>query len=197
MSNQPNTPPPNITVEISHESFENFIRYDTDRHIQISTLTDLNEAAQRLYDPNARWSFNITDDTRDFGTHEPSDAERARGDVHLQVRVVGRRVVGDGEDLEMYITRRDANVRLNEPEDRRPTPYFTAERLSGLLRTIGLDELVDDRNCPICQEPFSLDDRPTRLNCGHLVGGKCMERWLLSGHNTCPICRAEVLRSVG
>ena len=56
-----------------------------------------------------------------------------------------------------------------------------------------LDELAEDRKtCPVCTEAFSGDDRPMLLDCGHLVGRECIERWVLSGHNSCPMCRAAI-----
>ena len=87
----------------------------------------------------------------------------------------------------------------NAPPDSRPppTPYYTVARLLGFLPTLHLDELAQDKkDCPVCAEPFSLDDRPTLLRCNHLLGRMCVEKWILTGKNSCPMCREAVFRRV-
>ena len=181
MPNQPSTPPPNIIIQVNHEDFQHILRIDPSRQLPSSTVTEINLAYQRLPDLNAQVSFNTTNDLRELGSHQRTDAERARGDLHIQVRV-------DGPSS--TIIQHGTHV-----PHRRPTPYYTAARLLGFLPTLHLDELADDRkNCPICTEDFSMDDRPTLLHCDHLVGRKCIERWVESGHTSCPMCRAPVIR---
>ena len=45
--------------------------------------------------------------------------------------------------------------------------------------------------CSICMEEILLDHGRLALECGHLFHQGCLMAWL-AGHNTCPICRAEV-----
>lgn len=56
----------------------------------------------------------------------------------------------------------------------------------------------EDRDCPICQEPFqgpgrvtrsqSARERAAKLPCGHVFGQQCISRWLKES-DTCPQCR--------
>lgn len=185
MPNQPRTPRPNITIEISNEHLQHYARGEGNLQIRFFTDTDINLAVQQLRAPDIQVSFNITNDLREFGSHQATDAERARGDVYFQVRVVGP----PSTDIQ-----HGTHVHLNEP-DRRPPRDFTVARLLGFLPTLRLDALAEDKkNCPVCTEPFSLDDRPTLLECNHLIGRECIQRWVLSGHNSCPICRAAIVR---
>jgi hypothetical protein len=49
----------------------------------------------------------------------------------------------------------------------------------------------DDRQCPICmQEIGSDDEHPVRLDCGHVFGHRCIERWF-NDNTTCPVCRRD------
>ena len=185
MPNQPSTPAPNIIIEINREGFQHTLRIDPNRQLQSSTATEINLAYQRLRGPNTQVSFNINNDLRGLGTHHLTDAERARGDLHIQVRVAAPSSI---------TIRHGPHVQASGP-DRPPTPYWTAARRLGFLPTLHLDELAEDRrNCPVCTEPFSMADRPMLLHCNHLVGRRCIERWVESGHNSCPMCRAPVIR---
>ena len=46
--------------------------------------------------------------------------------------------------------------------------------------------------CSICLNPVRYTRKSKQLECGHLYHGACIESWLLSGGNTCPLCRSEV-----
>jgi len=52
----------------------------------------------------------------------------------------------------------------------------------------------DSQSCPICFEPWSNSGahRLSSLNCGHLFGRSCIERWLKAkgGNDKCPQCNA-------
>ena len=92
------------------------------------------------------------------------------------------------------------------PDRDEPQELFDAgARSLGSLPTVALDELPEDgKVCPVCTEGFSSngggdngdddedDDMPIRMKCGHVVGRKCIEQWILSRHNSCPICRAAI-----
>ena len=67
------------------------------------------------------------------------------------------------------------------------------------LPTLSLKDLQeDDRDCPICMETYSpRREYPVRLPCDHVMGKKCLFKWLNSSivnanRNTCPTCRADL-----
>ncbi len=49
-------------------------------------------------------------------------------------------------------------------------------------------------NCSICIE--TLDKTATTiLSCGHIFHMTCLNKWINSNHNTCPLCRNMVIKS--
>jgi hypothetical protein len=46
--------------------------------------------------------------------------------------------------------------------------------------------------CSICLNPVRYTRKSKQLECGHLYHGTCIDHWLSSGGNTCPMCRTEV-----
>ena len=61
-------------------------------------------------------------------------------------------------------------------------------------------EELDSKECHICKKPFFTTRRPelpVKLGCGHIFGASCLLKWLdpLSGegHDSCPLCRRQVL----
>ena len=94
----------------------------------------------------------------------------------------------------------DANI--NQPrqiqapqptEPGRPTLFSAAANLLGFLPAVSIGTLSEDkRSCPICTEQFSAADKPILIRCNHAVGRACIEQWILSGHNSCPLCRATI-----
>jgi hypothetical protein len=46
--------------------------------------------------------------------------------------------------------------------------------------------------CSICLNPVRYTRKSKQLECGHLYHGTCIEHWLSTGGNTCPMCRSEV-----
>ena len=75
----------------------------------------------------------------------------------------------------------------------RPTLFSAAAKLLGFLPAVNVGALSEDkRSCPICTEHFSAADKPILIKCNHVVGRACIEQWILSGHNSCPLCRATI-----
>ena len=57
------------------------------------------------------------------------------------------------------------------------------------------DDFPDETSCGICMESYGSTDEPesrARLPCGHLMGRRCIERWLETC-NTCPMCRQVIV----
>jgi len=48
--------------------------------------------------------------------------------------------------------------------------------------------------CSICLNPVRYTRKSKQLECGHLYHGMCIDHWLSSGGNTCPMCRSEVVK---
>ena len=79
----------------------------------------------------------------------------------------------------------------NEPG--RLTLYSAAAKLLGFLPVVNVEKLAEDKRCcPVCKEHFSAADKPILIKCKHVIGRACVEQWILSGHNSCPLCRATI-----
>lgn len=50
---------------------------------------------------------------------------------------------------------------------------------------------TEDRNCPICWEPFREGESAIRTSCKHVFGSECLQTWLCD-ENTCPQCRRPI-----
>ncbi|RVX17427.1 E3 ubiquitin-protein ligase AIP2 [Vitis vinifera] len=55
-----------------------------------------------------------------------------------------------------------------------------------------LSKLSGDAECAICKENFVVDDKMQELPCKHTFHPPCLKPWL-DKHNSCPICRHELL----
>ena len=76
--------------------------------------------------------------------------------------------------------------------DLNPAPLTPAgKRFMEQLPVADENDFPDETSCGICMESYgSTDDSESRarLPCGHLMGRRCIERWLETC-NTCPLCR--------
>ena len=82
-------------------------------------------------------------------------------------------------------------------------PDCAARRFLENLHMLFVEELQqDERNCPICQEPYISQDGTQNEEavmlpkCTHIFGHKCIIRWIDprndSPRNSCPLCRDEL-----
>ncbi|XP_060208240.1 E3 ubiquitin-protein ligase AIP2 [Lycium barbarum] len=55
-----------------------------------------------------------------------------------------------------------------------------------------LTKLGADAECAICREVLVVDDKMQELPCKHMFHPPCLKPWL-DEHNSCPICRHELL----
>ena len=84
------------------------------------------------------------------------------------------------------------------------TPWSNpaAEQFLENLPSVSIEDISEDnRNCPICQDPYVEDDSLDEPfhhvvilpSCGHTFGWKCIKTWLDPQQNpprsTCPLCR--------
>jgi len=72
--------------------------------------------------------------------------------------------------------------------NRRSEPVMTQP-----INSTNLQEDQSTSGCLICFEDFSSEGkhRVVSLNCGHIFGKSCIERWLRN-HSTCPSCKVTV-----
>ena len=49
--------------------------------------------------------------------------------------------------------------------------------------------------CAICLEDFNKKSQVTTLECHtkHIFHSKCLDRWIRQEHNTCPVCREQII----
>lgn len=53
---------------------------------------------------------------------------------------------------------------------------------------------VNEECCSICLETYSLEDdgKICKAGCNHCFHTNCMSNWLMTGHQTCPMCRTNI-----
>jgi len=54
------------------------------------------------------------------------------------------------------------------------------------------DSQHKDEDCPICGEAYKKGDKCHKMECNHFFHLDCLKTWLKK-HNTCPMCRSDVL----
>lgn len=52
--------------------------------------------------------------------------------------------------------------------------------------------LPPDARCLVCLSDFEMNESARRLvHCGHLFHQECIDQWLTTGRNSCPLCRGQ------
>ncbi|EPX71865.1 ubiquitin-protein ligase E3 [Schizosaccharomyces octosporus yFS286] len=78
-------------------------------------------------------------------------------------------------------------------------PVATAEdltRAGGLFRYMENGNHAVNNTCLICLEPFERDVLCRRLkNCKHFYHKDCVDQWLTTGNNSCPLCRSRGVKT--
>ncbi|KAF2264019.1 hypothetical protein CC78DRAFT_417419, partial [Lojkania enalia] len=53
-------------------------------------------------------------------------------------------------------------------------------------------DLASDQRCLVCLCDFEVDEEARSLvKCGHLFHRICIDKWLTTGRNSCPLCRGQ------
>ncbi|ORY09521.1 hypothetical protein BCR34DRAFT_454845, partial [Clohesyomyces aquaticus] len=69
--------------------------------------------------------------------------------------------------------------------------------VSGIMTAEAVDgsdtiRLAADQRCLVCLCDFEVDEEARKLvNCGHLFHKICIDQWLTTGRNSCPLCRGQ------
>jgi len=101
------------------------------------------------------------------------------------------------DDLFETIFRRlRASQTAGESSDaRRITRAMIREQLGAYRKVSAIHELIqNDHECSVCQSAYQVNQCYRTLSCNHVFHKSCIDRWLLSGKTTCPMCRTEVIR---
>ena len=96
-------------------------------------------------------------------------------------------ILGSREAVRLQSMSRNAATR--DPNSGPLTP--AGKRFVDQLPVADENDFPDEISCGICMESYGSTDEPesrAKLSCGHLMGRKCIERWLET-RNTCPFCR--------
>lgn len=75
--------------------------------------------------------------------------------------------------------------------------YVTPQEIETFLNSLSIipTESIpeEEASCNICLERFApSNEAAVRLNCGHVLGRGCIQRWLSGNNTTCPFCRANI-----
>ena len=96
-------------------------------------------------------------------------------------------ILGSREAVRLQSMSRNALAR--DPDSGPLTP--AGKRFMEQLPVVDEKDFPDETSCGTCMESYGSTDEPesrARLPCGHLMGRRCIERWLETS-NTCPLCR--------
>ncbi|KAI3907436.1 hypothetical protein MKX01_036353 [Papaver californicum] len=58
------------------------------------------------------------------------------------------------------------------------------------------DTNSNHRSCMVCMDRFSVGARAKSLPCNHIFHDHCILSWLRQ-HNSCPLCRSEIVINFG
>lgn len=60
------------------------------------------------------------------------------------------------------------------------------------MGTLENEEVRPGERCLICLSSYETDEECRQLKtCGHMFHKECIDQWLLTGRNSCPLCRGE------
>ena len=104
-------------------------------------------------------------------------------------------ILGSREAVRLQSMSRNAAAR--DPNSAPLTP--AGKRFMEQLPVVDENDFPDETSCGICMDSYGSADDPesrARLPCGHLLGRRCIGRWLETC-NTCPLCRRVLYEEDG
>lgn len=86
-----------------------------------------------------------------------------------------------------------ARLLPSHAQSTQPTPSLSPPPLS-MSTTVDDDDETDDEDpvCAVCLEDFETGQQVRKLACSHLYHRSCIDPWLQSSSNSCPLCKREV-----
>lgn len=181
--NNPHAPGVQVSVNINY----NIRLTDT-----TDTQADSNNQADISQDM-ARLNLDLGDPVGESETNQ-RDTEDRRNDEAVPQETIRIHFDIDGPVNEINQSATQNNL---FEQARSPLQYSIFDLLLGLP----LADLEDPApDCPVCYEQFpeseGEEDEAIVLDCNHVIGFDCMERWIGDGNNSCPLCRALVFDPV-
>ncbi|KAK7610637.1 hypothetical protein JOL62DRAFT_612406 [Phyllosticta paracitricarpa] len=78
----------------------------------------------------------------------------------------------------------------------REAPPTAEGESQGLVASSGDGEevitIAADQRCLVCLSEYKVDEEArTLVQCGHLFHRECIDQWLTTGRNSCPLCRGQ------
>ena len=93
--------------------------------------------------------------------------------------------------LEKLLLHRQNKTQLKEEKENNSSNETPSRSLSCKLLCGRFEE-----ECSICQENMLVGNTVLKLACRHAYHAECVQTWL-ERHNTCPLCRNEMPKSIG
>ncbi|PPR98252.1 hypothetical protein GOBAR_AA22416 [Gossypium barbadense] len=122
---------------------------------------------------------------RPAGPYGPRIAERSLRQANLVQSGIDPRNFFSGSGLDDLIDQITQTDRPGVP----PAPVSTINTIP----TVKITEmhLIDNSQCPVCKEEFTVGGEARELPCKHIYHNDCIVPWLRL-HNSCPVCRQEL-----
>lgn len=200
MADQPGSHRANIIVDLRVENFRDTVTAALNHQIQ-EVIADLEAGyhMRRLNNPEVHGvqvSVNINYNIQPLDTQTDLDDAIAR----LNHAAMAQDTAHIDSDDRGPVAETDQHDTEDHPDGEPPTTLRSpVATFLASLPVVDLGDLEgESQDCPVCREPFSAsdsaeDDVPVLLNCNHIVGRTCIEKWMLADRNSCPMCRAAIL----
>ncbi len=86
----------------------------------------------------------------------------------------------------------DENNNINNEEALNSLPVFKIDEKFMEVSLKKENKNEQFQKCVICMEKYMINDEVKTLPCFHLFHKECIDHWLKSGKDTCPICKNKI-----
>ena len=109
--------------------------------------------------------------------------------IHIQWRMMHNgHMMSSREILDDLLAAIVAHETLTT-DDGPPRETMTSTELENIAPSKSWTKTMPNDPCAICMEPMKLRRRVKQLPCGHVFCSRCIRRWVVSEHASCPVCR--------